>query len=117
MRDAGGEIVAAVATLFDLTEHRRREDALAFLAEASVVLTESLDLQHTLTELVELAVPRLADWCTIDMLDHGEIRNVGVAHSDPRDGAPRTAPARPPARQDARLHRRLRRRSRRVARS
>ena len=51
--------------------------------EASVVLTETLDLQHTLSELVELAVPRLADWCTIDMLERGEIRNVGVAHSDP----------------------------------
>ena len=48
VRDAGGEIVAAVATLFDLTEHRKREEALAFLAEASVVLTETLDLQHTL---------------------------------------------------------------------
>jgi serine phosphatase RsbU (regulator of sigma subunit)/PAS domain-containing protein len=83
VRDAAGEIVAAVATLFDLTEHRRREEALAFLAEASVVLTKTLDLQRTLTELVELAVPRLADWCTIDMLDHGEIRNVGVAHADP----------------------------------
>ncbi len=83
VRDAGGEIVAAVATLFDLTEHRQREDALAFLAEASVVLTGSLDLQQTLTKLVELAVPRLADWCTIDMLDHGEIRNVGVAHANP----------------------------------
>ena len=83
VRDAGGEIVAAVATLFDLTEHRQREEALAFLAEASVVLTETLDLQHTLTELVELAVPRLADWCTIDMLDHGEIRTMGVAHADP----------------------------------
>jgi PAS domain S-box-containing protein len=83
VRDAGGEIVAAVATLFDLTEHRRREEALSFLAEASVVLTETLDLQHTLTELVELAVPRLADWCTIDMLERGEIRNVGVAHANP----------------------------------
>ncbi|HET6173678.1 MAG TPA: SpoIIE family protein phosphatase [Gaiellales bacterium] len=83
VRDAGGEIVAAVATLFDLTEHRQREEALAFLAEASVVLTETLDLQHTLAELVELAVPRLADWCTIDMVERGEIRNVGVAHSNP----------------------------------
>jgi PAS domain S-box-containing protein len=83
VRDAAGEIVAAVATLFDLTEHRKREEALAFLADASVTLTEMLDVQHTITELVELAVPRLADWCTIDMLDHGEIRNVGVAHADP----------------------------------
>ncbi|MDX6542086.1 MAG: hypothetical protein QOI71_3696 [Gaiellales bacterium] len=83
VRDASGEIVAAVATLFDLTEYRKREEALAFLAEASIALTETLDVQHTLGELVELAVPRLADWCTIDMLDHGEIRNVGVAHADP----------------------------------
>jgi PAS domain S-box-containing protein len=83
VRDAGGGIVAAVATLFDLTEYRQREEALSFLAEASIVLTETLDLQHTLTELVELAVPRLADWCTIDMLERGEIRTVGVAHSDP----------------------------------
>ena len=83
VRDAGGQIVAAVATLFDLTEHRQREEALAFLAEASIVLTETLDVQHTLEELVELAVPRLADWCTIDILERGEIRTVGVAHADP----------------------------------
>jgi PAS domain S-box-containing protein len=83
VRDAGGEIVAAVATLFDLTEHRQREEALAFLAQASVVLSQTLDLQHTLSELVELAVPQLADWCTIDMLERGEIRTVGVAHSNP----------------------------------
>jgi PAS domain S-box-containing protein len=83
VRDASGEIVAAVATLFDLTEHRKREQALSFLAEASVALTETLDVQRTISELVELAVPRLADWCTIDMLDNGEIRNVGVAHADP----------------------------------
>ena len=107
VRDADGEIVAAVATLFDLTEYRRREEALAFLAEASVVLTETLDLQHTLAELVELAVPRLADWCTIDMLDHGEIRNVGVAHADPETRAPGAARARAAARQGAGLERRL----------
>jgi PAS domain S-box-containing protein len=83
VRDSDGNIVAAVATLFDLTEYRQREETLSFLAEASVVLTETLDLQHTLTELVELAVPRLADWCTIDMLERGEIRNVGVAHANP----------------------------------
>lgn len=83
VRDAGGEIVAAVATLFDLTDHRKREEALAFLADASVALTETLDVSHTLAELVELAVPRFADWCTIDMIDGGEIRNVGVAHADP----------------------------------
>ena len=28
-------------------------------------------------------MPQLADWCTIDMLERGEIRTVGVAHSNP----------------------------------
>jgi GAF domain-containing protein len=82
VRDADGRIVAAVATLFDLTEYRRREEALSFLAEASEVLTQSLDFTTTLADLVRLAVPRLADWCSIDLLEHGRIRNVGVANVD-----------------------------------
>ncbi|HEY1480184.1 MAG TPA: SpoIIE family protein phosphatase [Gaiellales bacterium] len=82
VRDASGTIVAAVATLFDLTEHRRREETLAFLAEASEVLTRSLDFTDTLSDLVGLAVPRLADWCSIDLLEHGKVRNVGVANID-----------------------------------
>ena len=82
VRDAEGRIVAAVATLFDLTEYRRREETLSFLAEASEALTQSLDFTTTLADLVRLAVPRLADWCSIDLLEHGRIRNVGVANVD-----------------------------------
>ncbi|MEO9176578.1 MAG: SpoIIE family protein phosphatase, partial [Gaiellales bacterium] len=82
VRDAAGTIVAAVATLFDLTEHRRREDTLAFLAEASEVLSRSLDSTTTLTDLVRLAVPRLADWCSIDLREHGRIVNVAVSNVD-----------------------------------
>jgi serine phosphatase RsbU (regulator of sigma subunit) len=82
VRDASGTIVAAVATLFDLTEHRRREETLAFLAEASEALTQSLDLTETLADLTRLAVPRLADWCSIDLADHGKVVNVEVANVD-----------------------------------
>jgi serine phosphatase RsbU (regulator of sigma subunit)/PAS domain-containing protein len=82
VRDADGSIVAAVATLFDLTDYRRREEALSFLAEASQALTRSLDFTATLADLVRLAVPRLADWCSIDLLEHGRIRNVEVANVD-----------------------------------
>ena len=82
VRDAGGRIVAAVATLFDMTEQRRREETLSFLAEASAVLTQSLDFTRTLDDLVRLAVPRLADWCSIDLLEHGQVHNVGVANVD-----------------------------------
>jgi GAF domain-containing protein len=82
VRDAAGQIVAAVATLFDMTEQRRREETLAFLAEASEALTQSLDFTKTLADLVRLAVPRLADWCSIDLLEHGQVHNVGVANVD-----------------------------------
>ncbi len=95
VRDAEGAIVAAVATLFDLTEYRRREETLSFLAEASEALTQSLDFTTTLADLVRLAVPRLADWCSIDLLEHGRIRNVGVANVD---GAAAAARARRAAR-------------------
>ncbi len=69
----------------DLTERKRDEAALRFLADASDLLSESLDYQRTLQRLAELVVPRLADWCIVAVLgDDGVIRNLAVAHTDPQ---------------------------------
>lgn len=55
-----------------------------FLAEASKVLSQSLDLETTLQRFANLASDRLADWCGIELLtDNGELRNVAVAHVEP----------------------------------
>jgi signal transduction histidine kinase/ActR/RegA family two-component response regulator len=55
-----------------------------FLAEASHVLASSLDYPTTLRTVAELAVPRLADWCVIDVLGDDEtIRRMAVVHRDP----------------------------------
>jgi GAF domain-containing protein len=56
---------------------------LAFLAEASSALAASLDYEDTLRTVANLAVPRLADWCAIDLLDDGRLRRVAVSHPDP----------------------------------
>jgi len=57
-----------------------------FLAEAGVALTSSLDVGETLSKLVHLAVPTLADWCVIDVLDeHGRPRRLAVGHARPED--------------------------------
>ena len=57
---------------------------LAFIAEASEVLASSLDYEQTLRRVAQLAVPRLADWCAIDMVGaNGEIERLAVAHEDP----------------------------------
>ncbi|MDZ8071047.1 MAG: ATP-binding protein [Nostoc sp. DedQUE08] len=40
-----------------------------FLAEASSVLASSLDYRITLTSVAQLAVPTLADWCIVDVIE------------------------------------------------
>ena len=56
----------------------------AFLAEASALLASSLDFEQTLARLAQLAVPGLADWCSIDMAGpQGSIERLAVAHQDP----------------------------------
>ena len=74
------------------TPEESRPDVLAqdfapYLAEASEMLASSLDYQATLTSLARLAVPRLADWCAIDMLEEdGSINLLAVTHKDPAKG-------------------------------
>lgn len=69
---------------------RAREEAeaarrrMAFLAEASDALAASLDYETTLARLAHLAVPALADWCAVDMLEtDGAVQRLAVVHIDP----------------------------------
>lgn len=63
-------------------EQRARQN-LDFLARASELLAQSLDVETTLQRLAAFAVPRLADWCAVDLLTDGEIKAVAVAHANP----------------------------------
>ncbi|MGH9089598.1 MAG: SpoIIE family protein phosphatase [Acidimicrobiales bacterium] len=56
---------------------------LAFLADASAALSSSLDYESTLRVVADLAVPKLADWCAIDLLEDGRLRRVAISHLDP----------------------------------
>jgi signal transduction histidine kinase len=67
---------------------RRRAEAageqVSFLAEVSEVLASSLDFRATLSAAARLAVPRLADWCAVDIIDaDGRLRRLAIAHTDP----------------------------------
>ena len=60
------------------------EDALRFLARASEILSSSLDYRETLASVARLVVPRLADWCVVDVLeDDGTLQRVAAEHEDP----------------------------------
>ena len=77
----------------DVTRGRRVRDASEFLIDASRVLSSSLDYETTLQNLASAAVPRIADWCSIDMLQTpGDrswpptVRRVALTHEN-RNGS------------------------------
>jgi len=66
-------------------EAERARDRLSFLSEASDILATSLEYEQTLAKVAQLAVPRLADWCSVEVIEgpDREIRPLAVAHVDP----------------------------------
>jgi PAS domain S-box-containing protein len=67
-----------------LIDRKRAEETQEFLAEVGVVLAGSLDFRTTLTSVARLCVPRLADWCTVDVVEEGgPLERLAVAHKDP----------------------------------
>jgi PAS domain S-box-containing protein len=84
VRDAAGEIEAAVTIIEDVTAAKRAALRMEFLARASQLLAASLDYQETLRNVAGLAVPQVADWCGVDLFDEeGAREQVAVAHIDP----------------------------------
>ncbi len=55
-----------------------------FLARASALLASSLDYETTLRDVARLAVPELADWCAVNVIDEdSQVRRIVVAHKSP----------------------------------
>ncbi|MGH7338143.1 MAG: response regulator, partial [Myxococcota bacterium] len=69
-------------------ELEAKEELQRFLSSATAMLAESLDYRRTLARVASLAVPVLADWCVLDLIEEDRrIRRVEVAHADPANAA------------------------------
>jgi PAS domain S-box-containing protein len=79
---------AANIVIRDVTDRNRAEAALRFLAEASEILSSSLDYQTTLRTVARLSVTRLGDWCQVYVADDDgmHLRGIAGAHADPSRG-------------------------------
>ncbi|MBK7857017.1 MAG: GAF domain-containing protein [Archangiaceae bacterium] len=87
-RALAGTIATQCALALDRAHLFERENEAKqraqFVAEASAVLTRSLDPDTVLAELTRIAVPRMGDWCSVELATGpGEARQVAVAHLDP----------------------------------
>jgi len=85
-------LAAAALTTADLHAQLRAErnaaeaarSRAAFLADATAILSRSLDYEKTLAAVARLAVPEVADWCTVDVVAaDGRLQRLAVAHKDP----------------------------------
>ncbi len=84
LRDADGHIYALCCISTDITESKQEALTQRFLTEAAEVLASSLDYEQTLQRVADLAVPHIADWCGVDMVEEDDtIRQLAVAHIDP----------------------------------
>ena len=82
--DDDGALVGAVNVIEDVTEATEADIARRLLDQAARTLASSLDYEQTLQHVARLAVPTLADWCGVDLVDgRGDIVQVAVAHVDP----------------------------------
>ncbi|MBA2952476.1 SpoIIE family protein phosphatase [Nocardioides sp. MAH-18] len=87
LHSMAGALASALLRAEELQSADAATQRTALLAEASMTLSRSLDLDSTLAEIVRLLVPRFADWCSVQLLDGDELRTVAVQHRDPETTA------------------------------
>ncbi len=80
-----GEIRLVINVFHDVTDQRHAEERIRFLAATGTLFSAGLDYAATLAELGALLVPRLADYCLVDVIEEesGSLRQVVISHRDP----------------------------------
>jgi PAS domain S-box-containing protein len=90
IRDQAGTVIGASKIARDISE-RKRAEALAqrvqreaeFVARMAEVLSGPLDYETRLKSFVDIAVPAMADWAALDIVEpDGRIRRLAVAHAE-----------------------------------
>ncbi|HWW60472.1 MAG TPA: GAF domain-containing protein, partial [Thermoanaerobaculia bacterium] len=87
VRGEDGSIEEWIGTAIDVHDQHVAQEGLAFLARANEIFASSLDYRETLKNVTFLAVPRIADWCAVDMVaDQADAMRsrLAVAHADPK---------------------------------
>jgi PAS domain S-box-containing protein len=85
IRDDDGKLFGVVMVFRDVSRDKREAARRSFLMRAGDALLNANDYRSALRAVAELAVPQLADWCAVDVLepDAKAATQLAVAHVDP----------------------------------
>lgn len=81
-RNGGREISGVVALATDVTARVRREAKERLIANATSLLLHSREIEPMLSELAELVVGELCDWCILHLEDEGPTPTRVIRHRD-----------------------------------
>ncbi|WP_131792650.1 SpoIIE family protein phosphatase, partial [Candidatus Protofrankia datiscae] len=85
VRDPAGQVRGVLSASLDISERYWARQRLTLLNEANAAIGSTLEVTRTAQELADIAVPRLADWASVDLLDT-------VYHGDEPPPGPITTP-------------------------
>jgi PAS domain S-box-containing protein len=75
-------------SLRDISEQQRSEDEQRLLAETGEILVSAgSDLQRLVTDIAQVIVCNIADWCAVDIVEAGASGRLKIVHSDPDKAA------------------------------
>ena len=80
--DVDGKGILTVA-LRDVSDQKLIETEQRFLAEAGAILTSTLNYEETLSNIADLAVRELADFCIVDVVGDSGVQRLKVLSRDP----------------------------------
>ena len=83
IRDPNGAIDFWIGTATDIDAQKRTQQAQEFLIAAGSLLGGSLDYEETLAAVVGAAVPAVADWASVHIVEGGHLRQLAIRHDDP----------------------------------
>ncbi|MDO0932196.1 hypothetical protein QQY66_11020 [Streptomyces sp. DG2A-72] len=69
LKDSAGQMQGALTATFDVTGQHRARERLTTLNAASTHIGTTLDVARTAREMTEVAVPGLADFVSVDLLE------------------------------------------------
>jgi PAS domain S-box-containing protein len=84
IRDPNGNVTHVITTFRDITDERWASQTRQFMVDATAAMSGTLDIVEAANRLANLAVPLLADYCTVELLEpDGSVSSVALAHADP----------------------------------